>query len=162
MWGPANPSFGMISTVHWKQICAIMVDQGWSTLIISWSCLINPLVVTHPTTKIHMLNRSTLTKRKNDQGWSITIKYDQPWSIIIAQMCCQCRFVELYSSLVIWYSRCPTKTRIGWALPPNPSFDMTTRKIFRTPLAWRSSLILKARHFAESNQVLSIWLLHHH
>ena len=39
--------------------------------------------------KIHMLSWSTLTKRKNDQLWSIMIKLDQPWSIIIAQVCFQ-------------------------------------------------------------------------
>ncbi len=33
------------TTSHWKQIqCAIMVTQGWSTLITGWSCLVSPFV----------------------------------------------------------------------------------------------------------------------
>ena len=81
-------------TIHWKQICAIMLDQGWSTLIISWSCLINPLVVTHPTI-VKKLSPS-FAADKNYQLGSIMIKYDQPRSIIIAQMCFQCTDDGLY------------------------------------------------------------------
>ncbi len=38
------------------------------------------------------------------------------------------------------YSWCHTKGRIGAVLPGNPSFDMTTTKIFRHISAWRGSL----------------------
>ncbi len=63
--------------------CENSFDQD-SSFDVLWSML------TKGSTKIHTLNRSTLTKRKNDQDWSIMIKCDQPWAIIIAQMCFQC------------------------------------------------------------------------
>ena len=63
---------------HWKQICAIMVAQGWSTLITGWSCLVNPFVEPCPA----IVPKLTCSI---DQPWlrEKMIKIDQSWSSMI-------------------------------------------------------------------------------